>query len=302
MKTDKLYYQIFLSYPALLADLIPGLPADCKFEYVAPVVKESEFRLDGLLMPLTENPEVPVIFLEAQMQSDSRFYGRYFAETYLYLYQYQIQRPWRGLLILQSPRQNLGSEVPYSDLLDGKVQKIYLETLLEQEQLPLALALLQLIILPEEEVSQAAKNLLETAQSQSEQAFQAILELVEAILINKFPHLALQEILTMLDIKTADFRQTRVYQEVFQEGLEEGEQRGEQRGEQKGEQKGEAKVFLKFLNRHFGNLSETQTEHIKTLSLEQLDELGDVIFDFADLAALDTWLQEHPSAHSKHGM
>jgi predicted transposase YdaD len=26
MKTDKLYYQIFLSYPALLAELIPGLP------------------------------------------------------------------------------------------------------------------------------------------------------------------------------------------------------------------------------------------------------------------------------------
>jgi predicted transposase YdaD len=101
MKTDKLYYQIFLSYPALLADLIPGLPADCEFEYVAPVVKESEFRLDGLLMPLTENPDVPIIFLEAQMQPDPRFYGRYFAETYLYLYQYQVERPWRGLLILQ---------------------------------------------------------------------------------------------------------------------------------------------------------------------------------------------------------
>lgn len=52
MKTDKLYYQIFLAQPALLAELIPGLPADCAFEYVAPVVKESEFRLDGLLMPL----------------------------------------------------------------------------------------------------------------------------------------------------------------------------------------------------------------------------------------------------------
>jgi hypothetical protein len=71
--------------------------------------------------------------------------------------------------------QDLGSEVPYSDLLDGKVQKIYLETLLEQEQLSPALALLQLIILPDEAVSQAAKNLLEMAQSQSEQSFQTIL-------------------------------------------------------------------------------------------------------------------------------
>ncbi len=285
MKTDKLYYQIFLSYPALLADLIPGLPADCEFEYVAPVVKESEFRLDGLLMPLTENPEVPVIFLEAQMQPDNRFYGRYFAETYLYLYQYQIERPWRGLLILQSDRQDLGSEVPYSDLLDCKVQRIYLERLLAQTNLPPALALLRLIILPEESITQAAKDLLTQAKDKGEQDFQTILNLVEAILINKFPRLTLQEILAMLDIKTADFRQTRVYQEVFQEGLEEGEQRGEQQGE--------AKIFLKFLTRRFGNLSDSQTQQIKTLPLEQLDELGEVIFDFTDLAELDTWLQEH---------
>jgi predicted transposase YdaD len=56
MRTDELYYQIFLNQPALLAELIPGLPADCAFEYVAPVVKESKFCLDGLLMPLTEDP------------------------------------------------------------------------------------------------------------------------------------------------------------------------------------------------------------------------------------------------------
>lgn len=56
MRTDKLYYQIFLNQPALLAELIPGLPADYAFEYVVPVVKESKFCLDGLLMPLKEDP------------------------------------------------------------------------------------------------------------------------------------------------------------------------------------------------------------------------------------------------------
>lgn len=136
MKTDKLYYQIFLTQPALLAELIPGLPADCQFEYVAPVVKESEFRLDGLLMPLTEDPTVPVIFIEAQMQADQRFYGRYFAETHLYLYQYQIERPWRGLVILRSQQQNLGSEVPYATLLNSQVQRLYLNDLQETTDLP----------------------------------------------------------------------------------------------------------------------------------------------------------------------
>ena len=59
------------------------------------------------------------------MQPDSRFYGRYFAEVYLYLYQYEIQRPWRGLVILQSRQQGLGSDVPYGDLASGRVQLLF---------------------------------------------------------------------------------------------------------------------------------------------------------------------------------
>lgn len=39
---------------------------------------------------------------------------------------------------------------------------------------------------------------------------------------DKFPQLTTQEILAMLDIKTADIRQTRFYQEVLEEGREEG--------------------------------------------------------------------------------
>ena len=274
MKTDKLYYQIFLSQPSLLAELIPGLPADCEFEYVAPVVKESEFRLDGLLVPVSENPEVPVIFLEAQIQPDTRFYGRYFAETYLYLHQYQIERPWRGLLILQSQQQALGSEVPCADLLDIKVQRLYLQDLLDQTQLPLSLALLQLIVLPNEATPEAAKVVLTEAQSLGEQAFQSILEIVEAILINKFPQLTTQEILTMLDLKIADIRQTRFYQEVFQEG--------------------EATVLIRLLTRRFGALSEARVAQIQALPLAELEALADVVMDLADLAALDVWLQAHP--------
>ncbi|MFM6080769.1 MAG: DUF2887 domain-containing protein, partial [Dolichospermum sp.] len=78
MKTDKLFYRIFLNQPGLIAELIPGIPEDCEFEYSAPVIKEKEVRLDGLLTPVDENPDLPLVFLEAQMQDDQRFYGRYF--------------------------------------------------------------------------------------------------------------------------------------------------------------------------------------------------------------------------------
>ncbi|MDM3856660.1 MAG: DUF2887 domain-containing protein, partial [Aphanizomenon gracile PMC649.10] len=70
MKTDKLFYRIFLNQPDLIAELIPGIPSDCEFEYSAPVLKEKETRLDGLLTPISNNSDVPLIFLEAQMQRD----------------------------------------------------------------------------------------------------------------------------------------------------------------------------------------------------------------------------------------
>lgn len=34
------------------------------------------------------------------MQRDLQFYGRYFAEIFLYLFQYNVARSWYGLLIL----------------------------------------------------------------------------------------------------------------------------------------------------------------------------------------------------------
>ncbi|MFM6862878.1 MAG: DUF2887 domain-containing protein, partial [Dolichospermum sp.] len=42
MKTDKLFYRIFLNQPGLIAELIPGIPKNCEFEYSAPVIKEKE--------------------------------------------------------------------------------------------------------------------------------------------------------------------------------------------------------------------------------------------------------------------
>ena len=124
--------------------------------------------------------------------------------------------------------------------------------------------------MPISSVAQAAKRLLEDTQSQGTEAFRSTLDLVEAILINKFPQLTSQEILAMLDIKTADIRQTRFYQEVFQEGREEGRQEGAQQGE--------ASLLVRLLARNLGPLSEEQETQIRALSLEQLDALGDALF------------------------
>ncbi|MFM6138049.1 MAG: DUF2887 domain-containing protein, partial [Sphaerospermopsis kisseleviana] len=55
MKTDKLFYRIFLTQPGILAELIPGIPPDCEFEYCAPVIKEQEFRHDGVFTPIGDD-------------------------------------------------------------------------------------------------------------------------------------------------------------------------------------------------------------------------------------------------------
>ena len=296
MKTDKLFYRIFLNQPGLLAELLPGIPPDCQFDYSAPVIKEQEFRHDGILTPVGNDPNLPIVFLEAQMQPDTNFYGRYFAEIYLYLKQYKIIRPWRGLLILKSRRHDLGSEIPYQFQLDNQVQRLYLQDLLHQNPLSPNLALLQLIILPKTKTVQAAQNLLESSKSQPE--FRQKLDLVEAILVNKFPNLSLEEILKMLDLKTADITQTRFYRDVFQlgrqegeqKGRQEGEQKGRQEGEQKGRQEGEAKLIIRQLKRRFGVITPNQETQIRALSVPILEALGEVLLDFINPTDIDTWL------------
>jgi len=288
MKTDKLFYRIFLNQPGLLAELLPGIPPDCQFDYSAPVIKEQEFRHDGILTPVGNDPNLPIVFLEAQMQPDTDFYGRYFAEIYLYLKQYKIIRSWRGLLILKSRRHDLGSEIPYQFQLDNQVQRLYLQDLLHQNPLSPNLALLQLIILPKTKTVQAAQNLLESSKSQPE--FRQKLDLVEAILVNKFPNLSLEEILKMLDLKTADITQTRFYRDVFQLGIQEGIQEGEQKGRQKGEQEGEAKLIIRQLKRRFGVITPNQETQIRALSVPILEALGEVLLDFINPTDIDTWL------------
>jgi predicted transposase YdaD len=107
MKTDKLFYRLFLSQPGLITELIPEIPKDCEFTYSAIAVKEKGFAIDGLLTPIAKDLNLPLVFLEAQMQRDPKFYGRYFAEIFLYLYQYNIKQPWYGLLILPNRREEI---------------------------------------------------------------------------------------------------------------------------------------------------------------------------------------------------
>ena len=284
MKTDKLFYQIFLSQSALISELLPDIPANCEFEYSAPVVKETELRLDGLLTPISEDLELPLVFIEAQMQSDADFYGRFFAGIFLYLRQYKIARPWRGLLILRRRSQQLGYNSPYQILLDAWVQRLYLEDLIPLTDLSPNLALLRLLVIPDREASGAAQLILSSSETELE--FRRRLELVEAILINKFPQLSIEEVRKMLDLKEADSTQTRYYQEVLQIGKQEGRQEMLRQ---------ETALILRLLTRRCGNLAIAKQEEVRSLPIDVLEALGEALLDFRGIDDLEVWLLENVS-------
>jgi predicted transposase YdaD len=275
MKTDKLFYRIFLNQPGLIAELLPEIPPDCEFEYSAPVIKEKETRLDGLLTPIGAHPDLPLVFLEAQMQPDQRFYGRYFRGLFTYLDQYQIARTWRGLLILLNRNLELGSEIPYQIQFAHQVERFYLEDLLEQENLSPNLALLKLIVTPESQAVAEANQILNSAETETERLIK--LDLVEAILVNKFTQLTIEEVQKMLNLREADVTQTRFYQEVLQIG----------------ERGGKADMVISLLNRRCGNLTQVQEQKVRSLSLPQLESLGYALLDFQKISDLENWFRDN---------
>lgn len=276
MKTDKWFYQLFLTLPGMITELIPHIPPDCEFDYIAPVIKEREFRLDGLFIPKSENWDIPLIFLEAQMQSDVGFYGRYFAEIFLYLQQYPEKRPWQGLLILHNRQQHLGETVPYQIILREQVKCLYLEDLLSRTDIGANLALLKLLVLEETEAFYLSRSILDKSDTQT--TFQQRLNLIETILVNKFPHLGTQEILRMLDLKTTDITQSRFYQEVVAVGRQEGLLTGE------------ADLILRQLTRKYGTLTPDVSQQIRALTIAELGDLGEALLDFVEMSDLDNWL------------
>ena len=121
--------------------------------------------------------------------------------------------------------------------------------------------------------------------SKNQPEFRQKLDLVEAIPVNKFPNLSLEEILKMLNLKTDDITQTRFYRDVFQLGIQEGRQEGEQDGE--------VKLIIRQLKRRFGIVSSNQENQIRSLSLPQLEALGEALLDFTNFTDIDTWLNTH---------
>ncbi|MCS7031169.1 MAG: DUF2887 domain-containing protein [Gloeomargarita sp. SKYG116] len=274
MRTDNLFYKLFQLAPSLAFELLdlPAPPVPYQFQSVE--LKEFGFRLDGLLLPETDDANLPFIVVEAQMQPDARFYYRLQNELATYLLQYQPVHPWRVLVLY--PNRHTEREIPemMAYLTYWRVQRVYLNELPAQQSL--GMELLRLIVAPPEQAIAIGQAII--AQEQ-----ERWLEWVVEALVRKFPGQGGRRMMEALGL--APLQQTRFYQEVFQEGAQAGEARGRQ---------AEAvALVLRLLHRKVGSLSPEQIQQIQSLSLEQLEALGEALLDFCSMADLDSWLAQN---------
>jgi predicted transposase/invertase (TIGR01784 family) len=73
----------------------------------------------------------------------------------------------------------------------------------------------------------------------------ALVDLIETILVYKFPNRTKEEIIAMLG--TDDLKKTRFYKDVFAEGQEEGREQGQEEGREQGREEIQQKGVVELL-------------------------------------------------------
>jgi predicted transposase YdaD len=299
--SDKLFYWLFQHQPDRILPLLPDLPADASgYRFSAPVLKEREYRLDGLFLPPPERPELPALILEAQMAADAGFLRRLYAETARLLQQEPAIERWRVVVLCPSRELHFGDPAPLAEFVVQRVQWIELLPAAANPTAPALVQALALLLQSEQELP-ATSSALRARVAGSSQAAE-IDDVIAAILVSRFNGRSIQELCAMGGITLDDFTQSVAYREIFGRGEAQGEARGvalgeargvalgEARGIVLGQVQGEAKVTLRLLSRRCGPLSAEQESVIRSMPLERLEALAEALLDFEGMADLHAWM------------
>jgi predicted transposase/invertase (TIGR01784 family) len=254
-----------------------GKPVDdaAYYQFISAEIKEKAFRFDGIFMP--DREDKPIYFVEVQFQNKPDFYWELIAEISLYLNQYKPVQDWKAVALFAQRRFDVTSLTLYQQELinSGRILPIYLD---EMRSGSIGVGLIQLILAQDVQAPVLVQQLLQRAKTEIADPLvtRDIIDLLETVLVSKFAQLSRKEIQAMFLL--SDIKQTRVYQEAKQEGRQEGRQEGEIR------------LLIRQLSRRFGKISDRRIQIINSLTLEQLDDLGEALLDFGELADLDNWL------------
>ncbi|HET6383685.1 MAG TPA: Rpn family recombination-promoting nuclease/putative transposase, partial [Armatimonadota bacterium] len=236
MKTDALFSNLFSNRPETFFELIGSSPAEAKtYRLEALEIKQTSYRLDGVFRP--DDAERPIYFVEVVFQGQENFYERFCAKILDYFDQKHETRRWYAWALFASRSLDPGIPLQIEHAIkEGVLKRYYLEDLRQQNDLPLGLELLRLIVTPERESESEARRVLRRAREEAGAQQKEMIESVETVLVYKFPQLGRKELERMFDL--AAFRDTAVYREAFTEGEAEGEKKGKREGEKKGKREG----------------------------------------------------------------
>ena len=286
--SDKLFYWLFQQRAERLQPLVASLlPRMEGYVFSAPVLKEREYRLDGLFLPPADQPESPALILEAQMAADPDFLLWLNAETGCLLQQQQRQgrpiRQWQVVVICPSRQLNFGDPTPVQEFVERRV--VWIELL--SERLPPGAPPLQralgMLLLPEAQLPACAA--LIRAEAAGTNLGAEIDDVIAAILVSRFSGRTVPEICAMGGITVEDFSSSVAYREIF--GL------GRQEGRQEGRQAEAAALTLRLLQRRCGSLNPNQQARIEALPLSALEALADALLDFQGPEDLKAWLSRY---------
>ena len=234
MKTDSIFYRLFQEIPSIFFELIGNSPQLAElYQFSSVEVKQTAFRIDGVFLP-NQNTDNPIYFLEVQFQLDKDLYHRVFSEIFLYIRQNNPKNHWNAVVIY--PTRNIDTKdiQHYQEFFTSqRVRVIYLDELEDIASLPIGVATIKLIIAKKDSsIIQARELITRTKQEiDSEVQQQQVLQIIETILIYKFPRMNREEIEAMFGL--SELKQTRFYQEAKEEGKEEGIEEGIEVGERK---------------------------------------------------------------------
>ena len=227
MRTDSIFYQLFQLLPELLGELL-GDSSTAGYGFTSVEIKALARRIDGVFVPQGDNPQGRIYFAEVQFQRDERFYERLITETFLYLGQYRPERAWCCVAIWARSRLDGGIPVHYRSLQEsGLLRVVYLDALVAKRSL--GFSLLRLISVKETQVGAVLREVEEELSGIGDASLEReLIELIEQMLVYKFPRLTPEEIAAMFGQQ--ELEQTRFYQELVRRGLEQGLERGRREG------------------------------------------------------------------------
>ena len=271
MRRDTIFYRIFAQSPKILFELL-SQPPDRASEYTfdSVEVKETSFRIDGVFLP--PNRTGTIYFCEVQFQLDELLYERMVSEISIYTYRRRSSLAnWRAVAIYPSRSIEQSDTSLFEELLaSGRITPIYLDELGDRAELPTGLGLMVLTTLEGDAAVARARQTIQESRLLPEG--RAILDLVSTIMVYKFGNLTRDEVNAMLGI---ELEQTRVYQDAKAEGkAEEGRS-----------------LVLKLLTRKLGRSIDLDLQsRVNSLTIEQIEDLGEALLDFQAMDELVTWL------------